>query len=612
MADVSGELRWLASQPLTATDQPAAPARRANRWLLPAVAAAALVAGALFTWGVMSRRGNQPAAPAPALAFEIQTGPTDDPSVALSPDGTELAYVANVKRRPMLWLRRLDSVESRMLPGTEGASFPFWSPEGHTIAFFANDKLKRIEATGGMPIEITDAPNARGGAWGPNGVIIYAPGVSVPLSRISTSGGRVTHVTETGPHAGPAHRWPQFLPDGKRFLFHSSLGGPETNGVYIGSVEGTPPVRIVDSSTAGRFVPPDRFLTVQRGALVAYRFNLAAGTVEGEPMVVAQGFAASGPGAAAFSTAGSSLLAYRPGVTQLRQLMWVNSKGLEPKRVGEPRGDSIGSPELSPNEDAIAAFLQPKGDNDIGILDLTRNLPRLLTNGPPADAHPIWDPDGRHVVYFSSRLGNARGPVRQAIDGTGGPEPLFPNPVPGIALSWTRDRAFVLIRREGSAGSADLMAVSLDGKTIVPVADSSYEEIEGQFSPDGTWVAFVSNESGRTEVIVQSFPERTRRTQVSNAGGSQVRWSKDGREIFYIAPDGKMTAVALAVGPDGVPHPAPPSALFQTYLATGTNVIGNKAQYAVSRDGHFLLNSLVETPSQPIVIVTDWTRALKR
>jgi Tol biopolymer transport system component len=260
----------------------------------------------------------------------------------------------------------------------------------------------------------------------------------------------------------------------------------------------------------------------------------------------------------------------------------------------------------------VAVFYGSSGDNDVWVIDLARGLPRRITNGPPADAHPIWDPDGRHVVFSGARLGR-RGQARQAVDGTGKAEPLLDSDTAtGVALSWTRDRRFVLLQRPGTQMSSDLVAVAISGLQSTPIATSASEEIEGQFSPDGSWVAFVSNETGRQEVFAQSFPEARGRTQISTAGGTQVRWSYDGREIFYIAPDGRLMSVSVTMS-ETTAAPRSPVALFQTRLANGRNVIGNKPQYAVSRDGRFLLNTALESSaSAPIVVTTGWARRLAR
>jgi Tol biopolymer transport system component len=544
-----------------------------------------------------------------ALQLEVTTPPTDDPSTALSPDGTQLAFIANQNRVPMLWVRSLDAPEMRALPATEGASYPFWGPDGRSLGFFAGDTLKRIEVAGGMPIVVADAPTGRGGTWNSDGVMLFVSGVTAPIMRVPVRGGPAERVTQVNAGSGPAHRLPQFLPDGKRFLFTSTLGTAETNGVYLGSLDKTPPVRRRAGDTGGRFAAPGALLAVRQGALQAYRFNPASATVQGDPVTIAQGFSTSAA-AAVFGVSGTGVLAYRTGAAQRRQLVWVNRQGATLRAIGEAATDFVASPELSPDEQSVVVFRQRSGGNDIWVIELARGLERRVTDGQTAHAHPLWDPGGQHVVFTSSRFGRT-GPGRQAVNG-GKAEPMLASDESGQALSWTRDRQHMLMLRTSEKGGSDLVAVSASGEPgEVVVAQSQYNETEGQFSPDGRWVAFVSTESGRPEVFVQSFPEGRSRTQVSTAGGTQVRWSGDGKEIFYVAPDGKMMAVSVAVAGASfeVKAPAP---LFQTFLATGINVIGNKPQYAVSRDGRFLLNTAIESASAPIVVSVNWQEELKR
>ena len=229
------------------------------------MAIALVLATSAVVAGVLALRGPRAAPDLPALTLEVSTAPTDDPSTALSVDGTQLAFIANRDRVPVVWVRSLAAGESRPLPGTEGASFPFWSPDGRSLGFFANDKLKRIDVAGGVPLVVADAPNARGGTWNADGVILFAPGVAAPIVRVPARGGPVEAVTQQNAGSGSAHRLPQFMPDGKRFLFSSALGTEETNGVYIGSLDKTPPVRLVPGDTGGRFAAPDKLLTVGRG-----------------------------------------------------------------------------------------------------------------------------------------------------------------------------------------------------------------------------------------------------------------------------------------------------------------------------------------------------------
>jgi Tol biopolymer transport system component len=610
MGDVTGELRWIASQPLTAAATvaaapPLSPVRRLG--MVAGVAAVSIAGVVALLAGLRQVREDAPVrTAAPSLQFEVTTPPTDTPGMALSPDGRQLAFVANEERRSMLWIRSFDKVESRMLPGTAGARAPFWSPDGKAIGYFTANKLRRVDVVSGASMDIADVSNGRGGTWGPEGTILFAPGVDSPIVRVSSAGGEVTPVTT--PFGRTGHRAPQFLEDGKRFLFHVALGAPEVNGTYIGSLDRTPPVRVLGTQSAVRFALPGYLVTVQQGALVAYAFSSGSGTVSGEPIVIARGLDEDGTGAAAFAASDTGVLAYRFGGRQRRQPQWTDRTGRMLTSIGEGGTDAIGSPELSLDERAIALFLNPRGNNEIGIIDLERRLPRLLTNGPPADAHPLWDPDGRHVVYVSGRL-DGSGPVRQAVDGTGMPHTLFPNDTAGAALSWTRDRAWVLLRQGGQL--PDLVAVSIDGTRTIPIATTKGDETEGQFSPDGKWVAYVSNDTGNAEVYLQAFPVSAGRTQVSAAGGTQVRWSADGKEIFYIAPDGTMMGVRVA-SPGGAPTLQAPVALFRTFLATGANVIGNKAQYAVSRDGRFLLNAAIEASSSPIIVTVNWAEAFGR
>jgi len=604
IGDVTGELRWIVDQPIAAPPA-AAPQAPPSRAGLVAMTLALILATVVMAAALRALRGRGASPDLPTFRFEVSTAPTDDPSMALSPDGTEIAFVANQDRVPVLWVRPLDAIESRALPGTGGASYPFWSPDGRTIGFFADNKLKRIDVAGGLPLVVASAPNARGGAWNGDGVILFAPGVNAPIMRVPARGGPVERVTQVNTGSGPAHRLPQFLPDGTRFLFSSTLGTGDTNGVYLGSLDKTPPVRLLPGDTGGRFAAPDKLLTISQGALQAYSFNAASGVVQGEPVVIAQGFA----GAAAngvFATSDTGVLAYRAGTEQRRQLVWVNRQGAVLRALGEPETDFIASPELSADEQSVVVFLQRAGDNDIWLIELARNLARRITDGPPADGHPLWDPDGQHVVFNSQRFGRS-GPARQAVSG-GKAEPLFANGESGQALSWTRDRQYILMRRNSAKSDPDLVAVATSGEPReVVVAQSQYDETEGQFSPDGRWVAFVSNESGRAEVFVQSFPEGRARTQVSTAGGTQVRWSGDGKEIFYVAPDGRMMGVSIAFGGASADVKLPVT-LFQTHLATGTNVLGSKPQYVVSRDGRFLLNTAVESAPAPIVMSVNWMK----
>jgi Tol biopolymer transport system component len=419
----------------------------------------------------------------------------------------------------------------------------------------------------------------------------------------------VEDVTDNKADLGPSHRRPTFLPDGKRFLFTSSLGQPATNGVYIGSLDkSTKPVRISSQVDTGIFAFPNALLTIQKNNLQAALFDPGAGKIVGQPVTIAQGVNSLG----LYGASANGVLAYRTGTAQVRQLVWVDRQGKVLQDVSGPRGGSIAAPELSPDEKSVSLFLHPGSgeDNDVWVFELARFLGHPITTGPPADAHAMWDPDGSAVIFNSARSGT-RGTTRFPVAG-GKPELLAAaEDVNGATpLSITKDRRFVLIRTDtGGPTGVDLSGISLADHRPIVVTQLPGDETEGQFSPDGKWVAYVASVSGRPEVYVQSFPDAAERTQVSTAGGTQVRWSTDGGELYYVAPDGKLMAVAFTAG--ARPQLKLPIVLFQTHLANGNNVVGNKAQYAVSREGRFLLNTVVEAPSAPIVVFVNWTSRLQ-
>ena len=607
IGDVVSELQWAASQPVPV---PAAPVRRRGVWQWAGAGVATVFALfgilPLMLLGGLKLLGmsGDSDAPSRALQLEITTPSTDDISGAISPDGSQIAFVAVKDHVPVLWLRRLDALESTALAGTEGASFPFWSPDNKSLGFFADNKLKRVDVPDGRPIVITDAPTARGGAWGPDGTILFAPGVNAPIKRVPARGGAVEDVTSTKAEdgIGPSHRRPAFLPDGKHFVFNSSLGGPATNGVYIGALDKSKPVRISEDEDAGFYAPPDKLLTIHQNSLQAYRFDPAKGKLLGEPVTIAQGV----NGAGVFGAAANGVLAYRTGTAQVRRLVWVDRKGTQLADLSGPRPGSIASPELSPDEKSVSLFLHPNAgeDNDVWVFELARFLGRPITTGPPADAHALWDPDGTALIFNSARSGD-RGATRFPLSGTKPQLLVSREAAAGTPLAMTKDRRYLLIRYESAgATGVDLKAFSLTDNQSITVSELPGDETEAQFSPDGKWVAFVSSVSGRPEIYVQAFPEATGRTQVSTAGGTQVRWSADGHEIYFIAPDSQLMAVSFT--PGAPPQLKLPTALFQTHLANGNNVVGNKAQYAVSRDGRFLLNAVVEAPSAPIVVFVNW------
>jgi Tol biopolymer transport system component len=554
--------------------------------------------------------------------FEIATPPTSNPvSFALSADGRQLAFVATAEGAPRLWVRPLDQVTARPLAGTEGASYPFWAPDGRAIGFFADGKLKRIDLGSGDPQVLADAPSGRGGTWNRDGVIVFAPigvagGVS-PLMRVMATGGAPVAVTRVAADQG-SHRWPQFLPDGRHFLFLVAFGRPGTEGVYMGTLDGGEPMRVLAAPTAAVFAPPGALLWVRQGVLVSQRFDPANGMVTGEPIPVAQAVGSDeGVARGAFAVSANGVLAHRPGGGERRQLVWVDRAGVARGTEGPPDENGLSNPELAPDGRRVAVQRTVQGNQEIWLMEVGRGVASRFTFGGGNDTFPLWSPDGRQVVFSSTHSGSID-LFEKPASGVADEKALLVSAEPKMPLAWSPDGRLLLYATQRPPTGADIWALPLGGELRpFPVMQTPFEEAAGQFSPDGRWLAYQSNESGPMQIYVRPFPGLGDKWQVSTAGGSQPRWRPDGKELFYIAPDARLIAVQIAVGANrqilevGAPVP-----LFATRLASGSNIPGgtlSKPQYAVASDGRFLMNVGVEGATvPPITVVLNWDAALKK
>jgi Tol biopolymer transport system component len=563
------------------------------------------------------------------MRFDVETPPTSDAfSFAVSPDGRQLVFVAIAELRPLLWLRALDQVTAQPLAGTEGASHPFWSPDSRSVGFFSDGKLKRKDLTGGLPQVLADAPGARGGTWNRDGDIVFAPEATVGLKRVAATGGTPITVTELAANHG-SHRWPQFLPDGRRFLFFVGLGQASARGVYVGSLDGGDPTHLLGGETAAVFAPPGYLLRVLQGVLVAHRFDTERGIVDRASHPVAQPVGTDdGTFHSAFSLSGTGVLVHRPGVGTKRQLIWVDGAGTTLGTLG-PADDAVpSSPELAPDGRRIALGRAPEGTGDIWLIDVARNVASRMTFDPGVDSYPLWSPDGQRLVFTSGR--NGRMDVfEKASNGVTEEQPLISSGQDKVPQDWSPDGRVLLYTAQDSKTGSDLWAARFDQapgtaahaepspSQLLPLAQSSFDEGQGRFSPDGQWVAYVSNETGRHEVYIQSFPDLSVKWQVSTGGGIYPRWRPDGRELFYLAPDMRLMAVPIQVtsAPASI-SAGVPRALFSTRLATtGPYVfaagIFAKAQYAVAPDGRFLMNVADHAAASPITLVLNWPAQLR-
>ena len=514
-------------------------------------------------------------APEPLLTrLEVTTPPAfDTSSFALAPDGRQLVFVANAEGRPQLWIRPLDETTPRPISGTNGASAPFWSPDGRTIGFFADGKLKTISVASGAAQVLADAPSGRGGTWNRDDVIVFAPETNgVGLMRVAATGGTATAVTRLGP-GHSSHRWPQFLPNGRQFLFFGQ-GERTVTGVYVASLDGGEPRRLLVADAAAVYVPPGYLLRVSRGVLLAHRFNVTRGEVSGQGIPIAQPVGTrEGTFRDLFSVSDTGVLAYRVGTGARRQLTWVDRFGKPTGLVGSPDDAVPSAPELSPDERRVVLMRGTQGASAIWIVDTARGVPSKLTSS--GASLPLWSAAGDRVFF------GLRGDLfEQSSDGIGDERPLRASRgASQVPQDVSRDGQYLLYA-EGSSDPArgaslgDLWALPLTGqrKPIGVATSTDFDEGHGQFSPDGKWIAYASNENekARHQIFVRPFPGPGGKLQVSDEGGIYPRWRHDGKEIFYVAPGGELMAVSIQVVSDGPAAVAGrPVPLFQTRLATG-------------------------------------------
>ncbi len=605
--DLTRELQWIAEGAHTSTPTVDRLSRVRERvaWGTALVLALAVA--------MILRESWQTAAPS-AETYQLSVVTPETSSLldfAISPDGRTLAFVARAEGgKHLLWVRRLDTSSPQALPGTDGAAQPFWAPDSRSLGFFAEGKLKRVEAAGGPPQTIADAGSSRGGAWNRGGVILFAPAATAGLFQVSAAGGALTPVTIRDPKKESSHRWPQFLPDGMHFLFYvqAAKGG----GVSVGSLDSKDTRHLFDTNAQAWYAPPGFLLFVRDGSLMAQSFDAGKAELGGDPMRIAEGLMFDATNRAAFSTAGSGILAYRNGASALNQMAWFDRSG-KPLGTAGPRGRFF-NPELSPDAKQVAFQQQDlqTGNIDVWVLDLARGEPRRLTFDPAPDIIPRWSPDGKQIIFQSNRDGPFN--IYQKLSGGAGSEArLFPSPVTVSPQDWSADGRFLLCAVSDAKGNWQLWVLPMSGeRKLIPFVENGANNHHAQFSRDSRWIAYASNESGRYEVYVQSFPAGNGKWQVSTNGGVQPRWRRDGKELFYLGLERKLRAVpvrGVSTIEFGVGVP-----LFEARTELGTTVnSGWMQQYDVTPDGQrFLLNLEPDSSASHITAVLNWAAGLKK
>jgi serine/threonine protein kinase len=575
-------------------NQPTAPRRRVS---LPWVGVGAAV-GAAAVWMLLQLSSTPSTLPKMRLEVSVpgQVNRTNA-WLAISPNARQIVFEQNYQRQNMFWIRSMESTELRPLPGTERGMFPFWSPDNRSIAFFSDGKLRRVEVAGGPPQVIADAQNPRGGAWNSEGTILFNAASSGPLSRVSVDGSGLAAATELEKDQG-SHRYPQFLPDGRHFLYYA-LGKPEVSGVYVASLDGKESKRILaNSDSQAVYAQPGYLLFLRQGVLLAQPFDPKKLELMGEPLPQAERVATGYTGWMFVSVADDGTIAYGTDGGRDRQITWVDRSGKETGNVG-PVG-AWATVDLSRDETRVATAKEENGNSDLWMIDVTRGLATRLTSELGDDEDPRWSPNGERIVFDTNRNGSFD--IYEITVSTLAQRALFESPETKTQHTFTSDGRYLLFGATTEKTGADLWALPLLGEgRPMPVVVRDYTQLFGFFSPDDKWVVYESNESGRSEIYIQPFPGPGEKHQVSFDGGGDPRWAGNGKEVFYIAPDGYLMAAAVSAVAGGKQiQSEKPVALFQTTLSRPHG-------YAATRDGQrFLLPIPVNRTSPPITILMNW------
>ncbi|MEO8309267.1 MAG: TIR domain-containing protein [Pseudomonadota bacterium] len=544
----------------------------------------------------------------PETRVDIVTPDTDLPlDFALSPDGKQIVFVAKGGGASRLWLRSLAASTAQSLPGTEGAANPFWSPDSRSVAFFAAGELKRFDLGAGQPrtLAVVRVGGVGRGAWSAQGVILFPQGPSNPLLSVADTGGATKVALESSPEFG----WPtgpQFLPGDRQFLVVYRDG--TVDGTYLGTLNGHPPVRLTEDTGPVAYLPSGWMLWIRAGALVAQKLDLEKSALTGQLLTVADG-------AGSVSIATRGLVAYRAGGTRGRQLKWMDQAGKALGTIGDP-DDTLSGPRVS-HDGRVAFSREAQGNVDVWLQDGTRTS--SVTFDASVEGNPVWSPDGERIVFTSLRSGKPD--IHQKLSsGAGVDEQLLTSSQAIFPTSWSADGRYLLYSILDPETGWDLWVLPMTGdrKPFVFLRAPA-DQVWGQFSPDGRWVAYRSSESNRNEVYVRPFvppgsanagsDAPSGQWQISTDGGAHATWRADGKELFYVNPDGALMAVPIAVK-GATLVPGAPRLLFQSHVVGGA-VLG--LQYDVAPDGRFLINTELDISSTPpITLIQNWNPEAKK
>ena len=583
------------------------PSREVRPWLRWAGFAVAILLGGLITWFLARRSPN-----AVSLQFAIPVA-AEVSHMALSPDGSTLAFISPDEKsaQPMVHLQAVGSREVRVLQGTEGASYPFWSPDGEYVAFFARGRLQKLRTSGGLPQALANVWSARGGSWGSRNVIIYEPDSGSPLWRVNADGSGAAPLTDKiFAEPDQTHRWPHFLPDGNHFLFLAgSFAAPvdKVSGIFVGSLDGEERDLVVRTHSSFALTSDRLFFADADRHLVSLSFDATQYKPTGNTTVVSDNVSFQ-PSTfwTAVTAAQNGTVIFNTSTGGARSVLtWMDRTGKQLEQIGEPAIQC--NPALSPDNSRLAVDISDQRANNVDIWlqgEHGKNNSRF-TFDPSEDVVAVWSRDGKNLIYRStgestsaSGLGlkpaNGLSPQKPILQ-SGNLEDIVPN-------SWSADNQNVVCTRQSASGYR-LDLVSIASAKATPIQLGPGNKSNGMISPDGKWMAYASDESGNWEIYVTTFPGASGKWQVSRNGGTEPRWRGDGREIFYLAPGGMLTAVSASstAGTFSTGNPAP---LFQFHgraAISSTDVFS----YDVTKDGQRFLVNRYEKPANipPLSIV---------
>ena len=534
-------------------------------------------------------------------------------SLAISPDGLAVIFAAdNADKKKQLWLRPFNRIEPQPLNGTEGATFPFWSPDSKSVAFFADGALKKIDVAGGPALKICEAPDGRGGSWNRDGVILFTPEATLPIHRVPAGGGTAVAVTTINEaRQETTHRYPCFLPDGNHFLYlagsHTAGVESEANAIFIATLDGKVNKLLLNVRSNPAYAG-GRLFFVRQNTLMAQTLDLGKLQLTGNAVPVAESVQFDiGYFRGVYAVSQAGLLVYQGGISDRRsQLVWYDRDGKPGAKLGEPEFNQ--NFRISPDGQRVAVeIFDPRlGTSDLWVYEISRGLKTRLTFETSDEYAPVWSPDGKRLVYTVNRKGQGNLFLKNA-DGTGAEESLFQSDGFKAASDWSRDGRFLsyVFASPKSKTKSDIWIMPMTGeRKPFPFLQTEFAQGSPLFSPDGRWLAYLSNESGRNELYVRPFPGPGGKWQISTGGAASFAWQGDGGALIYITPDKKAMRVAVEKGDSF--NTGAPQRLFD--LPDGVD------SSDIAPDGQRFLFALrtSRAESQPLTLVQHWDAELKK